>query len=266
MNYFWKTLITTFSCVLISTSIWTLSFAQTESMTNEAETQLIVSPKRALPVVSQEIQDRVRNSMDIAMYGQIDESDEDTQQDITTTEEDKTIEYNIANIDSKQVQESRLSWVNHERSTRWIAPLELDNNLVASSTERANYLASKKKFTNMHKRPGQTAYYSTDTIVNRAKSLGIIDDSINVIAESTLWGSANFSSTESFINSTRGKLGWPSGFLGFLIWEKKYNGVHYRMMMSKEFTKVWFWFANAGKHPKYSSRGNQYIGIMHFGL
>jgi hypothetical protein len=32
----------------------------------------------------------------------------------------------------------------------------LDNNLVSSSTERANYLGQARKFKKMHQRPGQT--------------------------------------------------------------------------------------------------------------
>lgn len=173
--------------------------------------------------------------------------------------------FNLKNIDTKKVEETRLWWVNYERSTKGLDPLELDTNLIKSSTERAQFLANNKQFSNMHKRPGQKEYYSTDTIMSRAQRLGLIDDSINTIGESILWGSANFSSTDTLLTSTKGKSGGPSWFLGFLMGEKKKNGVHYRMMMTASYTKVGFGFANAGKYPKAPSRWNQYIEVIHFG-
>lgn len=269
MNYFWKTIIATVSCVLISTSIWTFGFAQTESMTNQAETELITTPKRTLPIVSQETQDKVRSSTDIAMYGVETESlswaDNQNNQE---EDKNKIFEYNIPNINSQKVQESRLSWVNYERSTRWLDPLTIDYTLTATSSERAEYLADNNKFKRMHQRPWQSCEnywcYDTDSINQRALKLDIPGAEWNLIQwESTMFGWYSCKSddcTDKFISSTKWKSGGPSGFLGFLMWEKKRNGVHYKMMMSKEYTKVWFWFALTR-----SSFWGTYIGVIHFG-
>lgn len=178
------------------------------------------------------------------------------------------VTYNLPNVDESQVQEAWLWWINAERATKWLDPLTLDHNLNNSSTEWSNYLADNKQFSNMHKRPWQKVYYSTETIMGRAQSLYLIDDSINLIAESVLWWSYSCQQddcTQSFINRSKWKTWWPSGFLGFLMGEKRYNGVHYRMMMSPVYTKVWFGFTSAGKHPKYPSRWNQYIAVIHYG-
>lgn len=170
-----------------------------------------------------------------------------------------SLKYNIPNVDKDKVEKTWLDRINTERKTKNLEPLSIDNSLVKTSILRAEDLGSKNKFTNMHQRPGCNSRRCTD-IINK----WFQDNGVSTIAnESVLRGSYSCikgDCTDIFITKTQWRDGWPSGFLWFLMGEKKWNGVHYKMMTSSTYTKVGFGFA-LWQHP---TRWQQYILVIHF--
>lgn len=269
--YYFTTLIST--TVIISIAILTtgVALAQTDADTTWTLSQYqSLSPQTPTPirVITPEMRARIQarlqsqqeknthHSLQVA-YAWWDEHWEDIPM------------FAMDHIDTMAVQQAWLSWINEERANYGVAPLTLDIQLMATSIEWANHIATNKQFSNTHSRPGQTTFYDGWLILQRAKSLWLIDDSISVIAESTIRWSANFTSTETLIASIKGRTWWPSGWLGFLLGEKRYARwsrarVHYDMLMNPNYTKVGFGFANAGTHPSYPSRWSQYMGVIHF--
>lgn len=225
--------------------------AQTNSMTDNG---MIQDGQRPLPVVSNNIKSLVRGTQ-IALA---DKKIEPVSQEIEIQEETILAEYNT-NVDASQIQEAWLGWINYERSTRGISPLELDLTLNTTSTERSTHLADIRKFTRMHQRPQQACknyrcYDVNPWFAERGVSQG---------AESVIYGGYSCKAedcTQDLIETTRWRIGWPSGFLGFLLGEKSYNGVHYRMMMNPSYTKVGVGFAKTN-HPWF---GSAYIGVLHY--
>lgn len=122
-----------------------------------AQTVKMTNGQRPLPVVSDEI--KALRTSQVALA-------DDTQDTIlqqTVTEEINPVQneteqlqlYNF-NVDTRKVQEAWLGWINYERGTRGLKPLQLDLSLNNTSTEWATYLANVRKFTKMHQRPGQS--------------------------------------------------------------------------------------------------------------
>lgn len=111
----------------------------------------------------------------------------------------------------------------------------------------------------MHQRPGQSCknyrcYDVNPWFAERGVTQG---------AESVLYGGYSCKAddcTQDLIETTRGRSGGPSGFLGFLLGEKSYNGVHYRMMMNSSYTKVGIGFAKT----THRGFGGAYIGVIHY--
>lgn len=165
------------------------------------------------------------------------------------------------NVNTQKIQEERLGWINYERSTKGLQPLVLDETLNTTAIEWANYLGESRKFSRMHQRPGQSCtnawcYDVTNRFLERGVSNG---------AESIMYGGYKCTiddCTEQFIETTRGRIGGPSGFLGFLLGEKSYNGVHYRMMMNPNYTKLGVWFSKT----THSGFGGAYMGVLHYSL
>lgn len=88
-------------------------------------------------------------------------------QEQTTNTSETTPTYNIDNIDESRIQQARLQRVNEERNNLGAEPLTLDNKLISTSILRAEDLASKNKFSNMHQRPGCKGSRCTDLIKQR---------------------------------------------------------------------------------------------------
>ena len=229
--------------------------AQTNSMTDNGIAQ---EGQRPLPVVSQSIKAAVRGTQIALAEATI----QPVAQEIDNQEENNEINelsaYNM-NVNPAQVQEAWLGWINYERSTRGIKPLELDLTLNNTSTERSTHLWNNKKFSRMHQRPGQACKNYRCYDVNS----WFAQRGVEQAAESVLFGWYSCKTedcTQDLIETTRGRLGWPSWFLWFLLGEKRYNGVHYRMMMSPEYTKVGIGFAKTN----HSGFGSAYIGVLHY--
>lgn len=220
--------------------------AQTNEMTNGA--------LRPLPVVSDEIK-----SLRTTQIALADETPEVQTPAEVEEPKEKTKLYNM-NVDTAKVQEAWLGWINYERWTKGLDPLELDLTLNNTSTERATYLANARKFKNMHQRPGQSCKNARCYDLDEWFTARGVSPSAG---ESVMFGGYSCKAedcTTDLIETTRGRLGGPSGFLGFLLGEKRYNGVHYRMMMNPNTTKVGVGFAKTS-HPGF---GGAYIGVLHF--
>lgn len=246
MTVFFKKL-TVLPALLMLAMMPLVAFAQTTAMTEG------VTTKRPLPVISDEIK-----ATRIAQAEPTDESEDlSTEEELNSQEEN--MHYDLVSVDAQQVQEAWLSWINHERSTKGLQPLQLEKTLTTTSIEWASHLAKINKFTKMHQRPGQACtnarcYDVADWFAQRG---------VSTAAETVLFGGYSCTSndcTQDFITTTKGRTGGPSGFLGFLMGEKRYNGVHYRMMMNPKYTSVGIGFAQA-RHPRF---GGAYIGVLHF--
>ncbi len=223
-----------------------MAAAQTNDMTSNG--------LKPLPIVSDEIKEKLRWTQ-IALA---DASETQTPE----SSEPTTVElrlYNF-NVDTKKVQETWLGWINYERSTKGLKPLTIDLTLNNTSTEWATYLGDAKKFTRMHQRPGQSCANARCYDLDEWFSTRGVSPAAG---ESIMFGGYACKAqdcTEDFIETTRGRIGGPSGFLGFLLGEKRYNGVHYKMMMDPNITKVGVGFAKT----THSWFGGAYIGVLHF--
>lgn len=173
-------------------------------------------------------------------------------------DEESTAQYRMS-VSTKTIQEEWLGWINYERSIQWLQPLVLDDKLNTTSIERANTLSDEQRYTTMHRRPWQSCSnafcYDLNDWFNERGVVGA--------AETILYGWYNCNlqdCTHHFIETIRWRVGWPSWFLGFIYGEKPYNGVHYRMMMTPEYTKVGIWFSSS-THPGFWW---SYIGVIHY--
>lgn len=174
----------------------------------------------------------------------------------TSSAPQKTL-YNL-DVDTQTIQNTWLWRVNRERSIRWLSELVLDETLNTTAIERAEHLANTREFNLVHRRPGQTCanyrcYNPWDWFAQRWVSRS---------AQETVlfWWYFGKDSTENLIETLRGRIGGPSGFLGLIIGEMSYNGVHYRMMLNPHITKLWVGVASA-HHPWF---GSAYMAVIHF--
>lgn len=214
---------------------------------------------RPLPEVSDDIKDKVRWTQ-IALADTNLQEDNNTNEEVQSEPQQQWLTLYNMNVDTAKVQEAWLGWINYERSTRGLQALELDLTLNNTSTEWATHLGDIKKFTRMHQRPGQVCknyrcYDLNDWFAKR----GVTEPA----GESVMFGGYSCKATDcttDLIETTRGRTGGPSWFLGFLLGEKRYNGVHYRMMMNPSYTKVGVGFAKT----THSGFGGAYIGVLHF--
>ena len=164
--------------------------------------------------------------------------------------------YDIPNIDQSRVEAAWLEMVNSARSKVWSELYTLDDGLIKTSIERSQTLASEKRFSTMHKRPGQkcssSRCYDYDTMVkwfaDRNITTPIFTESIGYWSYKCWWDDC----TDALIKATKKTF-------SFFMSEAKSNGPHYRSVVSSKYSKVWFWIALT-KHPK---RGQQYILVMH---
>lgn len=166
---------------------------------------------------------------------------------------EKVSMYNIPHIDETRIQQSRLQWLNTERIAAGKTPLSYEPHLSQTSTVRAQNLASTNKFHNMHQRIWCPVSRCTDLINTWFKENGILWNAGESVGR---WSYRCNSTdcTDTFTSATKKRFIW------LFVKEASYNGVHYKMMMSDVYTKVWFWFALA-QHPK---RWQQYILVAHF--
>ena len=184
--------------------------------------------------------------------------DEVIQPTLKTTTESKTL-YSF-NVDTQKIQQERLGWVNYERSIRGLQTLQLDETLNNTAIERANYLWNNRKFTKYHQRPWQTCanYWCYDP-GQRFLERGVSQ----YAGETVLYGGYRCGQddcTDTLIDAAKWYMGGPSGFLGLIIGEMSYNGVHYRMMLNPKITKIGVGFAKS-THGWF---GGAYMGVIHY--
>ena len=247
MHLFFKKLKFLPALLVLRMSMPFMAAAQTTTMTNGS--------LRPLPVVSDEV--KALRTTQIALADETPEIQTPVKEVEETNEQLKL--YNM-NVDTAEVQEAWLGWINYERGTRGLDPLELDLTLNNTSTEWATYLANARKFTKMHQRPGQACKNARCYDLDGWFSARGVNPAAG---ESVMFGGYSCKAedcTTDLIETTRGKVGGASGFLGFLLGEKRYNGVHYRMMMNPSTTKVGIGMAKT----THSGFGGAYIGVLHF--
>lgn len=151
-------------------------------------------------------------------------------------------ERNINNIDLIRVEKEWLSWVNNLRSQSGLHPYTQDSRLSDTAQEWSEF--SKNRGYIIHGRPGdgcvgETNYhcYNFPAIDQWFKERWINPQIIGRSKHTeNLWiGSYRCNSgdcTQSAINAIKKTY-------NFFLSEKSYNGVHYRTMISPNFTKMW---------------------------
>ena len=237
-----------------------MAAAQTNTMTDNG--MITQTNKRPIPIISTQNKDTI-TSRQIALADtsevSLDTAPEVIQPQEVIPEQPKLSLYNT-NVDTAKVQQAWLGWINYERWTRGLKALELDLTLNNTSTERATYLGKARKFSNMHQRPGQACKNYRCYDLNERFAARWVTSSAG---ESVMFGGYSCKAedcTTDLIETTRGRLGGPSGFLWFLLGEKRYNGVHYKMMMTPSYTKVGVGFAKT----THGGFGSAYVGVLHY--
>ena len=142
--------------IILRLQIPFLAFAQTKEMTtigdddtnlqNQSQEQTTISQdnekiaigKKPLPTVSEEIKAKRLKENNIS----ITQDNTDPKQDETESlqqDNEQFTEFDIPNVDTKRVQAAWIEMINSVRSEK-AGDYTLDNDLISSSTERANYL------------------------------------------------------------------------------------------------------------------------------
>ncbi len=174
----------------------------------------------------------------------------ETSQETDDTTVEITTEFNIPNVDTKRVQQAWLEMINNVRSEK-AGDYTLDDNLISTSTERANHLGKARKFKKMHQRPWQTCknyrcYDLWDWFTTRGVSASA-GESIGYG-----WYSCKKDDcTDALIEATKKTF-------RFFMSEAKRNWPHYQMVVSWKYSKVGIGIAQTK-----ASRWNAYVLVMH---
>jgi len=250
---FWKR--TSFLPLLII--LWLLvpflAFAETKEMTDTTQDTIIVESQEQ-PIEQEEWEQEESNQTGNSLWKRPIPviSEETIAKRKTPTKEDNELSTNFAipNVDTKRVQDAWIEMINQVRSEK-AGDYTLDNNLVASSTERANYLGQNRKFKKMHQRPGQKCSNY------RCYDLGawFTDRGISASAGESIgygWYSCNKEDcTDALIEASKKTF-------RFFMSEAKRNGPHYQMVVSGKYSKV-----GIGIAPTKASRWSAYVLVMH---
>lgn len=166
------------------------------------------------------------------------------------TETTVDVKFDIPNVDTQRVQQAWLEMINSVRSEK-AGDYILDNNLIKTSTERANHLGKARKFKKMHQRPGQSCknYRCYDLWE------WFTDRGVSPSAWESIWygwySCKKDDCTDALIEATKKTF-------RFFMSEAKRNWPHYQMVVSWKYSKVWIWISQTR-----ASRWNAYVLVMH---
>lgn len=174
----------------------------------------------------------------------------ETSQETDDTTVEITTEFNIPNVDTKRVQQAWLDMINNVRSEK-AGDYTLDDDLVSTSTERANHLGKVRKFKKMHQRPWQTCKnYRCYDLWDWFTTRGISASAGESIGYG--WYSCKKDDcTDALIEATKKTF-------RFFMSEAKRNWPHYQMVVSWKYSKVGIGIAQTK-----ASRWNAYVLVMH---
>lgn len=182
---------------------------QESSISNEQESSIW---KKPLPIVS-EAQKAKRTTTEI-------ENKEEVKLNTTFT---------MSNVDTQRVQKAWRDMINSVRSEKaW--DYSIDTKLVATSTERANYLGKNRKFSKMHQRPGQKcSNYRCYDLDGRFSTRDVSASAWESIGY--WWYSCSKDDcTDALIEASKKTF-------RFFMSEAKRNWPHYQMVVSGKYSK-----------------------------
>lgn len=143
-----------------------------------------------------------------------------------------------ASIDMQRVREAWLKWNNEARAAAGLHPYQYHEALHYSARVWSEYNASKGTRSMTHQRPGDTAFYSYNSIKQWFTNLGLtFGGSSTLFTENMTWGPFTCTSsdcTEAMIKGVR------YGFDGFMSEKGTSYTAHYDSVMSPHYKWIGF--------------------------